>query len=192
MIRAAYDWTIAQAGRRNALPALAVVSFIESSVFPIPPDVMIIPMILARPDRAFLIATVALVASVLGGLAGYLIGWGLYETLGQWIVSLYGAEDAVATFSEEYNRRGAWIVIAGGMTPLPYKVITILSGATGLNLGLFMVSSVIARGVRFFALAVLLWRFGPAMRRFIERWLNLLLTATLVLIVAGFYALRYL
>ena len=192
MIRAAYDWTIAQAARRNALPVLAVISFIESSVFPIPPDVMIIPMILARPDRAFLIATVALVASVLGGFAGYMIGWGLYETLGQRIVSLYGAEDAVATFAEGYNRNGAWIVIAGGMTPLPYKVITILSGATGMNPGLFMISSVIARGVRFFALAALLWKFGPAVRRFIERWLNLLLTATLVLIVVGFYALRYL
>ena len=192
VIRAAYDWTIAQAARPNALRVLAVVSFIESSVFPIPPDVMMIPMILARPDRAFVIASVALVASVLGGLAGYLIGWGLYESLGAPIVALYGAGDAMATFAAEYNRLGAWIVLAGGVTPLPFKVITILSGATGLNLGLFMISSVAARGVRFFLMALLLWRFGPALRGFIERWLGLVFSVTLVLVGAGFYALRYL
>ncbi|RMD89405.1 MAG: DedA family protein, partial [Alphaproteobacteria bacterium] len=135
MLRSLYDWTISLAGHRHALAALALVSFIESSVFPIPPDVLMIPMILATPRRAFLIASVATAASVAGGLLGYVIGWGLYESVGRPVLEFYGREAQFEAFALRYNEWGAWAVLIAGVTPFPYKVITILSGTTGLNLG---------------------------------------------------------
>ena len=192
MIRRLYDWTMGLANTRHALWALAVVAFLESSVFPIPPDVLMIPMIIARPSRAFVIATVALVASVIGGAFGYFIGWGLFESVGQPVLEFYGKTGEFGHFAETYNQWGAWAVLIAGVTPFPYKVITILSGSTGLNFGVFMVASVIARGLRFFVVAALLWKFGAPIRDFIERRLGLMFILFVVILLGGFYMVKYL
>lgn len=190
MLRALYDWTLALARHRHALPALAVISFAESSVFPIPPDVLMVPMILARRDRAWHIAGVALLSSVAGGLAGYLIGWGLFESVGRPVLDFYGRADAAEAFNARFNEWGAWAVLIAGVTPFPYKVITIMSGWTGLSLPVFIVSSLIARGLRFYVLAWLLWRYGPPIRDFIERRLALVFTLLMGLLLGGFLLLR--
>ena len=192
MIRRLYDWTLSLAGHPQALWALAAVAFVESSVFPIPPDVLMIPMILATPQRAFRIATVAMVFSVAGGLFGYWIGHALFDTVGEPVLAFYGKDAYFDEFAATYNAWGAWAVLIAGVTPFPYKVVTILSGATGLTLWVFLVASVIARGLRFFLVAALLWRFGPPIRDFIERRLGLLFTLFMALLVGGFVALRYL
>ena len=191
MLRNLYDRTIRLAESRHALWALAVVAFLESSVFPIPPDVLMIPMILAAPSRAFLIATVALVASVTGGMLGYYIGYGLFEVVGQPIIEFYGKTEAAEEFAHTYNEWGAWAVLAAGVTPFPYKVITILSGWTSLNFAVFMIASVIARGLRFFIVAALLWKFGAPIRDFIEKRLGLMFTLFVILLLGGFYAVKY-
>lgn len=192
MIRRLYDWTMGLADTRHALWGLAFVAFLESSVFPIPPDILMIPMIIARPSRAFVIATVALVASVLGGAFGYFIGWGLFESVGQPVLEFYGKANEFGHFAETYNQWGAWAVLIAGVTPFPYKVITILSGSTGLNFGVFMVASVIARGLRFFVVAALLWKFGAPIRDFIERRLGLMFILFVVILIGGFYTVKYL
>ena len=192
MIRRLYDWTLSLADHRYALWALAVVAFVESSVFPIPPDVLMIPMIIARPSRAFLIAGVATLASVLGGLLGYYIGWGLFETVGQPILDFYGKGAAFDDFARRFNDFGAWAVLIAGVTPFPFKVITIASGATGLSLPVFIVASVIARALRFFLVAALLWKFGPPIREFIERRLGLMFVIFCIILIGGFMAVKYL
>lgn len=192
MIRALYDWTLALARHPRALWALALVAFVESSVFPIPPDILMIPMIVAAPSRAFVIAAVATVASVLGGLAGYGIGAFLFETVGQPVLAFYGKTAHFDTFRDAYNDWGAWAVLIAGVTPFPYKVITILSGVTGLSLPVFMLASATARGLRFFIVAALLWQFGAPIRDFIERRLGLMFTLALLLLLGGFAAVRYL
>ncbi|MEM6634917.1 MAG: YqaA family protein [Pseudomonadota bacterium] len=192
MIRALYDWTIRMAGHRHAMWVLAAVSFAESSFFPIPPDVLMIPMIIARPTHTFRIAAVCLFASVLGGLFGYFLGAVLFEQLGQPIFDFYGKGDAVAEFNARFNEWGAWAVLIAGVTPFPYKVITIMSGWTGLSLPVFIMSSIVARGLRFFIVAGLLWKFGPPIRSFIERRLGLMFTLFVVLLFGGFYLLRVL
>lgn len=192
MLRRLYDWTISLAESRHALWALAFVAFIESSVFPIPPDLLLIPMVIAAPRRAWLIAGVATVFSVLGGLFGYYIGWGLFESVGRPVLEFYGKDKYFEEFAVRYNEWGAWAVLIAGVTPFPYKVITILSGTTGLNLGVFIVASIVARGLRFFLVAALLWKFGPPIRTFIEKRLGLMFTIFVVLLLGGFAALRYL
>ena len=192
MLRRLYDWTMGLAGHRHALPALAVVAFVESSLFPIPPDILIIPMILAARPRAWRIAAVATAASVLGGLLGYAIGAGLYETVGRPVLEFYDLGTKFEEFRDAYNDWGLWLVAGGGFTPFPYKVITIASGVTGLNLAVFMLASLVSRGARFFLLAALLWYFGPPVRRFIEANLPLLATLFFVLLFGGFLAIRYL
>ena len=192
MLRDLYDWTLSLARTRNAMWALAFVSFVESSVFPIPPDILMIPMILARPDRAFRIAAVCTVASVLGGLLGYGIGAFLFEEAARPILLMYGKMDQFAEMAQRFNDYGAWAVLFAGITPFPYKVITIFSGATGLNITVFVLSSLIARGARFFLIAALLWRYGAPMKLFIEKRLGLLATLTLVFLFLGFYAVRFL
>ena len=192
MIRKLYDWTMSLAESRHALWALFIIAFIESSFFPIPPDVLMIPMIIALPTRAFTIAAVATVGSVLGGLFGYYIGFALFETIGQPIFDFYGKADYVEEFKQSYNEIGIWAVLAAGVTPFPFKVITIMSGATQLNLFAFVVSAVIARSLRFFIVAALLWKFGPPIRDFIEKRLGLVFTVFCVLLIGGFFLVRYL
>ncbi len=189
MLRKLYNWTMALAASPHALWALAAVSFMESSFFPIPPDVIMIPMIIAAPRRAFLIAGVAVVSSVLGGLFGYYIGAFLFETIGQPIFDFYGKTDAVAAFSAKFNAYGAWAVLIAGVTPFPFKVITIMSGVTGLSLPVFIVSAIIARALRFFLVAALLWKFGAPIRDFIERKLGLMFVIFCVLLFGGFLAI---
>ena len=191
MIRSLYDWTLRQAEHPRALWVLAVISFIESSVFPIPPDVLMIPMINARPTQAWLIATVALVASVLGGILGYGIGMFAFEQIGQPILYALGKADAVAAFNERFNDHGFWAVLIGGVTPFPYKVITIMSGWTSLPLGTFIAASIFARGLRFFIVAALLWKFGAPIRDFIERRLGLLFILFVIILIGGFYGTRF-
>lgn len=191
MIRRLYNWTLALADSPYALWALAFVAFLESSVFPIPPDIIMIPMILARPSRAFLIAAVALVASVTGALLGYYIGASLFDVVGKPMLEFYGKTDAAEQFNQRFQDWGAWAVLIAGVTPFPFKVITIMSGWTGLNLGVFIVSSIIARGLRFFIVAALLWKFGAPIRDFIERRLGLMFTLFVVLLLGGFYLVKY-
>ncbi|MFA8443168.1 YqaA family protein [Yoonia sp.] len=186
MLRRLYDWTISLAQSPHALWALAIVSFIESSFFPIPPDVLMIPMIIARPSRAFLIAGIATIASVAGALLGYYIGAALMETIGQPIFDFYGKTESVAEMSAVFNAYGAWAVVVAGVTFLPFKVVTILSGATGLPLGVFIVSSIFARALRFFLVAALLWKFGAPIRDFIEKRLGLMFALFCVLLIGGF------
>ncbi|MFZ1727205.1 MAG: YqaA family protein [Albidovulum sp.] len=192
MIGALYSWTIRLAEHPKALWALAIVAFVESSVFPIPPDVLMIPMILARPPRAFLIAFVAMVASVLGGMLGYAIGAFAFETIGQPILAMLGKADYMAEFNQRFNDFGFWPVLIAGITPFPYKVITIMSGWTGLPVMTFVVTSIIARGFRFFVVAGLLWKFGPPIRDFIERRLGLMFTIAVALLIGGFAAVKLL
>lgn len=191
MIRGLYDWTISLAEHPRALWALALVAFVESSVFPIPPDILMIPMIIARPNRAFVIAGVAMVASVLGGMLGYYIGWGLFDSVGRPVLEFWGKVDRFDEFATDYNEWGAWAVLIAGVTPFPYKVITILSGSTGLSLPVFIISSVIARGFRFFLIAALLWKYGAPIRDFIERRLGLMFALFVVILLAGFWAAKF-
>jgi membrane protein YqaA with SNARE-associated domain len=186
MLRRLYDWTISLAQSPYALWALAIVAFVESSFFPIPPDVLMIPMIIARPSRAFVIAGVAMVASVLGALLGYYIGAVLMETVGQPILEVYGKADSFEEMSAVFNQYGAWAVVVAGVTFLPFKVITIASGVTGLPLTVFIVSSIFARSLRFFLVAALLWKFGAPIRDFIERRLGLMFVLFCLLLVGGF------
>ena len=192
MIKRLYDWTMGLAETRYALLALAFVAFIESSVFPIPPDILMIPMILAAPRRAWLIATVATVSSVAGGALGYLIGAQFYEQLGAPLLESLGKAAAMAEFNHRFNDFGFWPVLIAGITPFPYKVITIMSGWTGLPFATFMITSLIARGLRFFVVAGLLWKFGAPIREFIEKRLGLMFTLFVVLLIGGFYVVRYL
>ncbi|MGK2873931.1 MAG: YqaA family protein [Alphaproteobacteria bacterium] len=191
MFRGLYDWTMKQAAGRHAQPALAAVSFAESSFFPIPPDVMLIPMVLARPERAWWIATVCTISSVVGGILGYAIGYFLFDTVGQAVLDFYGYRSAFEDFAANYNEWGAWIVFLAGVTPFPYKVITIASGVTALNPWIFMVASLIARSLRFFGVAALLWKYGPPIREFIDKRLNVLGYSFLALLVGGFVVVRF-
>ena len=192
MLRRLYDWMIELAAHPRAVWALAVVSFAESSFFPIPPDVMLIPMVLARRTRAWFYASVCTLSSVLGGIAGYAIGFLLFDLIGRPLLDFYGYSEAFAKFAAQYNDYGAWIVFFFGVTPFPYKVITIASGATQLNFWVFMLASVAARGLRFYAVSGLLFWFGPPIRSFIERRFGLVTTLFLVSLIAGFIAIKFL
>ena len=192
MLRRLYDWTISLSAHPHAMWALAVIAFIESSVFPIPPDLLMIPMIIARPSKAFQIAAIATVMSVLGGIFGYWIGAALYDSVGLPVLEFYGKTDKFDEFAARYNEWGAWAVLAGGITPLPYKLFTILSGSTGLSLPVFIIASIVARGLRFFIVAALLWKFGAPIREFIEKRLGLMFTLFVILLVGGFYVLKVL
>ncbi|RJL06107.1 DedA family protein [Paracoccus aestuarii] len=192
MLRRLYDWTMGLAGRRQAEPALFSVSFVESSVFPIPPDVLMIPMVLARRSRAFVIATIATVGSVLGALLGYWIGAVLMDSVGQWVLTAYGKQDAFDQLSARFSEFGIWAVLIAAVTPFPFKVITLFSGAAGLSLPIFIVTSIIGRSLRFFIVAGLLWKFGEPIRDFIERRLGLVFTLFCVALIGGFALLRFL
>ena len=192
MLRRLYNWTLELAARPYAFWALAAISFIESSIFPIPPDVVLIAMVIAQPRKAWAIATVCTVASVLGGLAGYAIGYYFFDAFGADILAFYGMEQQFADFRHLYDDWGFWFVMIAGFTPFPYKVITIASGVFGLDLLTFLIASVISRGARFFLVAALLWRFGAPIKAFIDRHLGWLTIAFMVLLIGGFLAIKYL
>ena len=191
LLRSLYDRTMGLAASRNASGALAGVAFVESSFFPIPPDVLLIPMVLADRRKAWRYATICTLASVAGGLLGYVIGAFLFEVAARPILEFYGYAGKFDAFAARYNQWGAWAVLIAGVTPFPFKVITIASGATHLSLVVFVVASVVARAIRFFAVAGLLYLFGPPIRTFIEDRLGLMFTIFMVLLVGGFVVVRY-
>jgi membrane protein YqaA with SNARE-associated domain len=192
MLRRLYDWVIRLAGSPQAIPAMGVVAFAESSFFPIPPDVMLVPMVLANRTRAFRIALVCTICSVLGGLLGYAIGYYALETVGAWLVKAYGLQAGLERFREQYAQWGIWIILIKGLTPIPYKVVTIASGAAHFDLFTFVWASIVTRGARFFIVAALLWKFGEPIRSFIERRLALVTWLFLIALVGGFVAVKYL
>jgi membrane protein YqaA with SNARE-associated domain len=192
MLRRLYDWCVAAAGKPYATWLLGIVSFVESSVFPVPPDAMLIPMGLARPDRAFYYATVCTVTSVAGGVLGYVIGAALYDTVGQWLIALYGYGDKVEAFREAYREWGAFIIVLKGMTPIPYKIVTITSGLAGYPIIPFILLSIVSRGMRFYLVAFLIYRFGDRARKILEERLELWAALAAILVVAGIIVAVYL
>ena len=191
MLQSLYQQTMQLATTRYAMLALALVAFVESSVFPIPPDVLIIPMVLANRKKAWTVALICTVASVLGGILGYGIGAFLFEQIGQPVLDLYNYSPKFEQFQSTYNEWGAWAVFIAGVTPFPYKVITILSGVSALDPTIFIISSILARATRFFLVAGLLWYFGEPIRAFIEKRLGLLFIVFCLLLVGGFVALKF-
>jgi len=186
MLKRIYDWCIDAAHKPYALWIMGAVAFAESSFFPVPPDVMLIPMSLARPQRAWLYALICTIASVVGGMLGYAIGALLYDSLGHWLINFYGLADKVDGFRAAYAQWGALIIIGKGLTPIPYKLVTIASGFAGYNIWLFVVCSIIARGLRFFVAALLLNRYGEWIRVRIERHLALWVVLGIAVLVLGF------
>jgi membrane protein YqaA with SNARE-associated domain len=192
MIRRLYDWMMRLAAHGKAPQALFAIAFVESSVFPIPPDVMLIPMVLAQRAKAWFYATVCTVGSVIGGLAGYAIGYFLLELIGEPILRVYGYAEKLHEAAALFNEWGVWILIAKGWTPFPYKVLTIAAGAFKMDLVAFVLASIVARAMRFYLVAALLFWFGEPIRDFVERRLSLVTTAFLVALIGGFVAVRYL
>ena len=192
LLRRLYDWCIDAAHKPHAMWSMGAIAFAESSFFPVPPDVMLVPMALARPERAYVMAAWCTVASVLGGLLGYAIGAVLYDSVGGWLIHLYGYGDKVAGFRAAYAQWGAWIILLKGLTPIPYKIVTITSGFAGYNIGLFIGFSIIARAGRFFVLAFLLHRYGEQARHIIEKRLGLWVTLGAAVVVIGLVAAVYL
>lgn len=190
-LRRLYDWTLDLAAKRNATWVLSFISFIESSVFPIPPDVLLIPMVLANRAKAWWYASWCTIASVLGALLGYAIGALLFDTVAQPILAFYGYAEKFDEFAVRYNDWGVWVVLIAGLTPFPFKVITIASGATGLGLPVFIIASIVARGIRFFAVAGLIYLFGPPVRAFVEKRLGLVFAVSLAILIGGFVVARY-
>jgi membrane protein YqaA with SNARE-associated domain len=192
MLQRLYARTLEIAAGPHALWALLVVSFAESSFFPIPPDILLIPMILARPHQAFRLAALCTLASVAGGLVGYAIGYFLFDAIGRPVLEFYHAMGSYEALKAGFAEWGVWIIIIKGMTPIPYKLITIASGVAEFDLLAFIGASIVSRSLRFFLLAALLWYFGDAARQFIERRLTLVTTVFAVALVGGFVVLRYL
>jgi len=186
MFRKLYDWTLRMAGHRHAVRYMGAVSFAESSFFPIPPDVMVVPMVLARRDQAYWIATVCTVTSVLGGMFGYAIGYFLYDSLGQMLIRLYGMQEGLEEFRHWFATYGAAIILLKGFTPIPFKLVTIASGFAAFNFPLFLLCALITRGARFFLLAWLLKRWGEPVQAFIEKRLTLVSWLFLIVLIGGF------
>ncbi len=193
MLRNVYDWMMKMSAHPKSVWALAVVSFAESSFFPIPPDVMLIPMIIAKRTKAFFYAAVATLSSIIGGAAGYAIGFFLFASIGESLLDMYGYSEKFASFTTSYKESGygPWIVLMAGITPFPFKVITIASGVIGMNFYIFMIASIIARSARFGAVAALLFYFGQPIREFIEKYFGLVSIAFFVILMGGFVAIKY-
>jgi len=186
MLRRTYNWILSFANHPYAIWILAAVSFAESSFFPIPPDPLYIAMLIARRDKTWQLATICTVSSVVGGWLGYAIGYGLYETIGEFILQTYGLQATFDKFQHSFNEWGFWIVALKGLTPIPYKVVTIACGVTGLDFTSFTIASIIARGFRFFLLAALFWYFGPPIKGYIEKNLTLVTLMALATLLGGF------
>ena len=191
MLRRLDDWCIAAAGKPHASWIMGIVSFLESSFFPVPPDAMLIPLCLARPDRAYFYATVCTLTSVAGGVLGYIIGAYLYDSVGIWLMSVYGYGDKVEAFRQAYAEWGAWIIVLKGMTPIPYKIVTIASGFANYPLIPFILLSFVARGMRFYLVAFLLHRYGPQAREMIEKRLGFWTAVGAAVVIGGIILALY-
>lgn len=191
MLRRLYDRVLALAADRRAPVWLGAVSFAESSFFPVPPDALLVPMALARPDRAYRLALICTLASVAGGVLGYVIGYALYDLLAEPLVRFYRYEAAMQSFKERFNEWGLWVILIKGLTPIPYKIVTITSGVTQFNFGVFILASIVTRGARFFLLAALIRQYGAPVQAFIERRLMLVTTASAAAVVLGVVLLKY-
>ena len=192
IFRNLYNWTLDQSSKKYAPWFLAFISFVESSFFPIPPDIILIPMIIAKRTKAFLYAFVCTISSVLGGLFGYLIGYALFNSIGIILVNFYGMTEYIENLKEYYNNYGIWFVLIAGFTPLPFKIITIASGLFQLNLIIFILCSLVARGGRFYLIAGLLYLFGEAIKKFIDRYFNFLTVLFFILLIGSILFLNYL
>jgi membrane protein YqaA with SNARE-associated domain len=192
MLDRLYSRTLALAASRHAMAALVLVAFVEASFFPLPPDLLLIPMILARPQRAFVIAAVCTIASVAGGFLGYAIGYFLFEAVGRPLLDFYHAMDRYEALKAAFAQWGVWIILIKGLTPIPYKLVTIASGVVRFNPVAFGLASLASRSLRFFLLALLLWRFGEPVRALVERRLMLVTSLFAAALVGGFLVLRYL
>ena len=192
MLRRLYDWTLALAARPSAPYALGAVSFAESSFFPVPPDVMLVPMTLARPERGWFYALICTVTSVMGGLVGYAIGALLFDSIGAWLFQIYGLTEGADAFRTAYAKYGHWVILLKGLTPIPYKLVTITSGFAAYDLFWFTVLSILTRGARFFFLAAVLGRYGPSIKPILERHFNAVMIVLAAALVGGFVAFRYL
>lgn len=191
MFKRLYQWIIAQARTPKAPWFLGTLSFLESSISPIPPDPLLIPMVIARPDRAWILAGLCTITSVVGGALGYWIGFALFEHVGLWILDLYNLVPAFHKLQDWFHQWGFWIIVVKGLTPIPYKVVTITSGATGLDFATFMLASLISRGGRFFIEAALLWRYGKKLDGFIQRHITILAVLFAIILIGGFIAIAY-
>ncbi|MBV7256187.1 DedA family protein [Pacificimonas sp. WHA3] len=192
MLKRLYHWTLAKAAHPLAERWLALISFMESSFFPIPPDVLLAPMALARPLKAFRFAAITTITSVLGAALGWVIGASLFDTVGTWLLSTYGAEEQFASLAETFNSQAISIVFLAAVSPVPFKIFTIASGATGFSLWTMLAISVIGRGLRFFLLAGLLRYFGEPMKALLDRHFGLITTLIGILFIGGFVAAKYL
>lgn len=192
MLLTLYRRVLALAASRNAAWWLALIAFAEASFFPIPPDALLVPMALAKPNRAWRFAAICTAASVIGGALGYLIGYAVFDQLARPILNLYGYGAAYAAFQVKFQEYGLWIILIKGLTPIPYKIVTIAAGAARFSFGPFMAASLLTRGARFFLVATLLHFFGDSVRDFIERRLTLVTSALAIGIVGGFLALKLL
>ena len=185
ILRSLYNWTLKKAEHKYSAWILSIVAFVESSFFPIPPDILLIPMIIAKKTKAWIYAFICTVSSVAGGIAGYSIGYFFYNSLGILIVKAYGLTNSFNTFEEYYNQFGILIVFGAGFTPFPFKFITIASGFFSLNIFLFILVAIFARGLRFYLLAVLLFIFGDKIKLLIDKYFNLLATLFFILLVGS-------
>lgn len=191
-LRKLYNWTLIKSRHPKATWFLSFISFIESSFFPIPPDIILIPMIIAKRTNAFLYASICTISSVLGGVAGYVIGYYLFNSIGLIIVNYYGLADQFLLFENYYLKYGIWIILGAGFTPFPFKFITIASGVFGLNIFLFIIISILARGLRFYFIAILLKIFGKVIENLINKYFNILVTIFFILLISSIMILKIL
>ena len=187
-----YNWTLDKANHKNAKWYLSLISFAESSFFPIPPDILLIPMALASKARALFYAFICTIFSVLGGILGYAIGYFFYNSVGIYIVDFYHLENSFNIFESYYKEFGILIVLGAGITPFPYKFITIASGVFGLNIFLFIIVSIIGRGLRFYLIAILLYFFGEKIKLIIDKYFNILTIVFFILLVGSVFIIRFL
>ena len=191
MLRKTYDTMMEHASHPKAVWLLGIISFAESSFFPLPPDPLYMAMIISRRESAWRLALICTVSSVVGGIVGYYIGFALYESVGQWIISTYGMQDSFAYLKEQFDRYGFQLIVLKALTPIPYKIVTISSGVVGYNMYLFIIASIIARGFRFYLLALLLWYYGPSIKTFVENNLAMVTGLGLIALLTGFVVLKY-
>lgn len=192
MLRRLYDWVLHWAETPYGSWALFLLAFSESSFFPIPPDILLIALAVAIPEKSLKYALICSAGSILGGCFGYLIGWQFMATVGTRIVDFYGLTAKVEYIEVLYNKYDAWAVAIAGFTPIPYKVFTIAAGAFKINFSVFVVASLVSRSARFFLVGGLIYIFGPSIQSFIDKYFNVLATAFTVLLIAGFLIIKYL